>query len=266
MTELAHEVASRTWYHTIELPDGATTPGFFDTVTAARRVPLPVSLAGKRCLDIGTCDGFWAFELERRGADEVVAIDLDDPSARDWPGNGRADTEPPGRSRSTFAVAAEALGSDVDRRDLSIYEVAPERLGGEFDFVFIGNLLLHLRDPIGALMAVRSVVRGELFSVEPISVPATVSRPRAPRAVLSSRPVPYWWTPNYAGYAEYFTKAGFSSVQRGRPFFFPFGEGYYDRPPLAQLARSPRQALFWGVTRRLGAPTAWMRARPARSE
>jgi hypothetical protein len=32
------------------------------------RLPWPSSLAGMRCLDIGTMDDFWAFELERRGA------------------------------------------------------------------------------------------------------------------------------------------------------------------------------------------------------
>lgn len=264
MTDLASRVAEHTWYHSIELPGGVTTPGFFDTITAAGRVDLPDSLAGKRCLDIGSCDGFWAFELERRGAREVEAIDLADPAARDWPGNGRPDTEDPGRSRATFALAAEALNSNVRRRDLSIYDVSPERLG-TFDFVFIGNLLLHLRDPIGALMAVRSVVDGELFSVEPISVPATLSRPRTPRAVLSTRPVPYWWTPNFAGYAEYFVKSGFARVERGRPFFFPFGRGYYRRPPLGELARSPRQAFFWSTTRWLGAPTAWIRALPGQA-
>ena len=40
------------------------------------RFGLPASLAGKTALDVGTADGFWAFEMERRGAARVVAIDL----------------------------------------------------------------------------------------------------------------------------------------------------------------------------------------------
>ena len=29
---------------------------------------VPDDLAGQSCLDVGTADGFWAFEFERRGA------------------------------------------------------------------------------------------------------------------------------------------------------------------------------------------------------
>ena len=56
------------------------TPGWFDTRAVAPKLPFPERSTGKRCLDIGTFDGFWAFEMERRGADEVLAIDLLDPT------------------------------------------------------------------------------------------------------------------------------------------------------------------------------------------
>jgi hypothetical protein len=65
------EVARREWYHTLELAPGVETAGFFDHRPLLRKLPIPASLAGQRCLDIGTFDGFWAFELERRGAAEV---------------------------------------------------------------------------------------------------------------------------------------------------------------------------------------------------
>ena len=67
-----------TWYHTIDLPDGSCTPGLFDHRAATGYVAWPAAVAGGRCLDVGTFDGFWSFELERRGASEVVAIDVDD--------------------------------------------------------------------------------------------------------------------------------------------------------------------------------------------
>ena len=75
----------RSWYHTIDLPDGTATPGFYDTRGSPQFVPWPKELHGGRCLDVGTFDGFWAFEMERRGAREVVAVDLADPHALDWP-------------------------------------------------------------------------------------------------------------------------------------------------------------------------------------
>ena len=76
------EIASVPWYHTIRLPDGRLTPGYFDVQAVADRSGLPDSLEGKRCLDVGTCDGFWAFEMERRGAAEVVG---DRPRRHDAP-------------------------------------------------------------------------------------------------------------------------------------------------------------------------------------
>src|SRR5579862_4659707 len=76
--DLESLVAEHTWYHTLELGHGVVTPGWFDTRPAVCAVRFPASLAGVRCLDVATFDGFWAFEMERRGAAEVVAIDLVD--------------------------------------------------------------------------------------------------------------------------------------------------------------------------------------------
>ena len=63
------------WYHTIELAPGLVTPGWFDLRPIVDLMPWP-DVRGRRCLDIGTYDGFLAFEMERRGADEVVALDI----------------------------------------------------------------------------------------------------------------------------------------------------------------------------------------------
>lgn len=82
--ELRRQVNGRPWYHTLELAPGIETPGWFDCRGLAPRV-LPGACAGMRCLDIGTFDGFWAFEIERRRADEVIAIDILDESRWDWP-------------------------------------------------------------------------------------------------------------------------------------------------------------------------------------
>ena len=49
------------WYHTIELAPGEVTPGLVDLRAVAPRV-LPARIEG-RALDVGTYDGFWAFEM-----------------------------------------------------------------------------------------------------------------------------------------------------------------------------------------------------------
>ena len=133
-----------------------------DTSTRApssASVPFPDSLAGKRCLDIGTFNGFWAFEMERRGAEEVVAIDVLDPARWDWPVRSPSDVrEAIGKRQAGgagFEIAKRELGSSVERLDRSVYDLDPADVG-EFDLVYLGSLLLHLRDPVAALERVRA--------------------------------------------------------------------------------------------------------------
>ena len=68
-------IAEHRWWHTIEVAPGIVTPGGWDLRPTSAQLPWP-DVSGKRCLDVGTMDGFWAFELERRGAAEVVATDI----------------------------------------------------------------------------------------------------------------------------------------------------------------------------------------------
>ena len=128
----------REWYHTLELAPGVVTPGWFDTRKALAQLPFPASLAGKRCLDVATFDGFWAFEMERRGADEVVAIDLVDASEADWPvGSDPSVIQAIGerkRAGEGFELARDALGSSVERLEMNVYDLDAEAVG-EFDFV-----------------------------------------------------------------------------------------------------------------------------------
>ena len=77
------------WYHTFEVAPGVTTPGWFDLRPIVAKLPWP-DVRGKRCLDLGTYDGFLAFEMERRGAHEVVAADVADHELWDWPVRLRA--------------------------------------------------------------------------------------------------------------------------------------------------------------------------------
>lgn len=262
MTAQSQELRSVEWYHSIRLPDGSVTPGRFDTLDELRRVPLPASLEGRRCLDVGTADGFWAFEMERRGAESVVALDIDDALEYDWP--GKADAVEQGRfvqdhpnHRLAFEAASRAFGSRVERHALRVYDLDPV-IVGTFDFVFMGSLLLHLRDPVGALMAIRRVAAGTLLSVDSISPLLTLVHPHQPIARLEAPGWPLWWVVNLAAYRRMFAAAGFETVRAGRPFpLRPGPEAYRlnprgDRPLYGFLQRA--------VERRLGVPHAWVLA------
>lgn len=215
------------WYHSIDL-DGTVTPGWFDLRPMVDRLPWP-DVVGKRCLDVGTYDGFLAFELEARGAAEVVATDIADHEDWDWPPRQRALgpgqlAELAGEKGRGFAIASEALGSQVRREWISIYDLSPERVG-TFDVVVCGCLLLHLRDPFRALDALRSVCTGSFLSIEEIDPWLTLRSPRRPAFGLRGARG-QWTVPNAAAHPRMLSVAGFDVDEVTRPMAIPFGAGH----------------------------------------
>jgi tRNA (mo5U34)-methyltransferase len=237
---LEDRVASvASWYHTLDLAPGVTTPGFFDLRPIADQLPWP-DVAGKRVLDVGTFDGFFAFEMERRGATEIVAVDLGDHRKLDWPPDfrdqavaamGESGWEVPGTG---FHLAAEALESVANWRPMSIYDLNPKELG-QFDVVTVGSLLLHLRDPVRALEAVRSVTRpdGVIMSSEPIDLRLNMLARRRPLFTLNgSGSRCQWWNFNAAGRERLLFAAGFDVKERSQPYLIRFGvHPNLSRPP-----------------------------------
>lgn len=208
------------WYHTIEVAPGVLTPGVVDLRTSAAKL-LPADLTGRRALDVGTFDGFWAFELERRGA-EVVAIDVDALDSAQWPPLNRPRLEAQAAEWGMelgkgFAVAHDALGSSVTRIVCDVYEATPERLGGPFDLVFMGAITEHLRDPVRALEAAFGCLRpgGELLQMEPFSIRNTLRAPRTPVAHFQPLVSDFnWWYPNLSMLKAMPWAAGFVDVRR----------------------------------------------------
>lgn len=258
--DLAGEIAAVPgWYHTFEFPDGTVTRGFYDHRRAVPKLPFPASLAGKRCLDLASADGLFAFEMARRGG-EVVSLDLDDKTEEDWQGSGGEDAPTVDGTRRNFELARRALGLDVERVNLNLYDASPERLGGQFDFVFMGNILLHLSDPGRALAAARSVTAGQFLSFEVVSLPLTLMRPRSAAARLCEVDDARWWTPNVAGHRRLLRAAGFEIVDKGFPVFQRFGElgrtGKMKAPWRAQESLG-EQLGYWGFNRPIGVPSAY---------
>ena len=134
------------WWHSFELPDGSRIQGVSELAAQKMRIaqfPIPQDLTGKRVLDIGAWDGWFSFEMERRGAD-VLAIDRFE--------NPR------------FHEIRSRLGSRVEYRQLDVYEVSPPAVG-YFDIVLFMGVLYHLKHPLLALERMCSVARG-LAAVE----------------------------------------------------------------------------------------------------
>lgn len=120
------------WWHSFELSDGTRIDGVNSLDSLKNRLaqfPVPDDLRGKRVLDIGTWDGWFAFEMERRGA-QVVAIDC-------W-------------ENPLFHEMHARLGSGVEYHQLDVFDLTPERIG-RFDIVLFMGVLYHLKHPLLAL-------------------------------------------------------------------------------------------------------------------
>jgi tRNA (mo5U34)-methyltransferase len=216
-------VARYRWYHTLDLGQGVVTAGMFDHRPVVGRYLLPEDLSGLRCLDVGTMDGFWAFEMERRGAAETVAVDLDDPDALDWPQSLRTVTaktldETKGER---FEIARDALGSKVQRCLRSVYHLDTDL--GLFDLVFCGDLLVHLKDPITAVERIRRVCRGRAIICTPIAPSRWFDR--RPVAELDGLDEFQWWLLSQSALERLVSAAGFARVEPGRPFDLPAPSG-----------------------------------------
>lgn len=134
------ELAQKGWYHSIEFPDGTVTDGLIPLQRLKERVrhmPIPEDLRGKRVLDIGAWDGWFSFEMERRGAD-VVAVDSVE--------------------IQNFLAAHEARNSKVEYRILDVMELSPRELG-YFDIVLFLGVLYHLKHPLLGLEKVCELTR-----------------------------------------------------------------------------------------------------------
>jgi tRNA (mo5U34)-methyltransferase len=129
------------WYHSIQLPGGKVIPGLQSLAQLRKRIaqfPIPRDLTGKRVLDIGAWDGWFSFEMERRGA-QVVAVDR--------------------TAQTRFLEAKRLLGSQVEYHIADVLSLTPAAIG-TFDIVLFLGVLYHVKHPLLALERVCALTRG----------------------------------------------------------------------------------------------------------
>jgi SAM-dependent methyltransferase len=138
-----------TWMYRFELPDGSVTPlhqSFLEDVhktRAAMIFPLLDQLvpdwSAVRCLDIACNEGFFSFEIAKRGAREVVGFD----------------------AHPAVIEKAEYIRSAKQHTNVAFSVFDLEQLGpewkGRFEVVLCLGIVYHLENPIGCLRRVRSV-------------------------------------------------------------------------------------------------------------
>ena len=198
VSEFVRELACKGWYHSFELPNGRKIDGHQSVALQRERLArfgVPEDLRGKRVLDIGCWDGWFSFEMERRGA-EVVAADIVE--------------------RETFGVAREALGSQVEFVLSDVYHLTPD-LVGRFDIVLFLGVLYHLKHPLLALERVCALTT-DLALVESFVIDDGLDPEAAPmleyyeNEELLGR-FDNWCGPNTACVEAFCRTAGFATVE-----------------------------------------------------
>jgi tRNA (mo5U34)-methyltransferase len=229
--DLRRRIATVPWYHAIDLGHGVVTPGIFDHRPVIDRYRLPDSLAGRRVLDIGTFDGYWAFEFERRGAAEVVAMDIATFGEADFPPPARARMDPAVLAEQTgrgFVIAHDVLGSRVIRRTGSVYRLDVAEWG-RFDLVHLGNVLVHLRDPALALQRILPLVQGRLMVSEAVDPDLEEAEGMGPLLrYIGARQDCNWWRFNTAAIEQMLCDAGFATAATVARFRLPVIGGARD--------------------------------------
>jgi tRNA (mo5U34)-methyltransferase len=157
--------------------------------------------------------------MERRGAEEVVAADVADVDALDWPPRWRTrvETTLDELKSERFGLAHEALESNVTRVERSVYELDTDL--GEFDLVFCGDLLVHLKDPITAIERIRGVCRGSAIICNPVKRFRFGGR----RALAEFDGIEefQWWLLSEASIVRIMSATGFARVEAGPQFELP---------------------------------------------
>jgi len=165
------ELSDCLFYHTVELPGLGLQRGFWDLRPNIDAYLSAVDFRGQRVLEVGTWDGYLAVELERRGA-SVIAFDLGGDIEPDFipvqhPAIEHARAHlAAGRQRraNAYALVHRLFRSSAEL----VYGHAcnlPAAIGS-VDYCFIGNVLQHLRDPLGALTSAATLARRGIIVTE----------------------------------------------------------------------------------------------------
>jgi hypothetical protein len=196
--DLSAQVQALGWYHTIDLGGGLVTPGAYDHRPYVGAYGFPRDLHGRTALDVGASNGFFTFDLERRGA-VVTSTDLPQWDAHDFGPRYVAPMD---------AAAAEGLLHDA-------YRLAHTALGSRAERRLI-------TDPARALQRLQAVTREA-------AIIATVLYPLAtpePIARFMGEPGGFtWWYPNRAAFEALVRSAGFTGYEWYSEFRLDYADG-----------------------------------------
>jgi hypothetical protein len=159
------------FYHTTELPGGEVIQSQWDLRGREADYLGHIPLAGRSVLEIGPASGHLSFWMEDQGA-AVTAFDLSHDSPWDFvPFKGLDLDETHAvrrqhlhRLQNAWWFLREAKRAKAEAVYGTVYDIDPSL--GTFDVVTLNSVLLHLRDPMGAMIKAASVCSRTLVITE----------------------------------------------------------------------------------------------------
>ena len=181
------------------IPGAWDLRGRFDDYTAG----VPVS--GRTFLDVGTATGFLSFEAEKRGA-TVTSFDADGPERYEYvTDKGGRDPTRLHRRLNAYAFSHAKLKSAATLVLGDIYSMSESVV--PHDVVLIGQILVHLRDPLLALQQAAKVTKDTLIITE-----GSFEADQPLQVFLGVQSYYSWWHLSTGLYRAYLDILGFDLV------------------------------------------------------
>jgi tRNA (mo5U34)-methyltransferase len=186
LRERARDLMSVPWHHTIRLfPDLVAKGAKSEEMLERERKAIlgTLDLSESEILDVGSWNGYFAFEAKRAGARRVIASD-----SLCW-------DLPVFRGRETFDLARECLDLEIETKVID-----PTELPGDLapvDVVLFLGVFYHMHDPIAVLRNAAALAR-DVIVIETHQDAIDLGRPGMifyPRDTLNGDRS-NWWGPN----------------------------------------------------------------------
>ena len=194
------------WFHCFEFHNNCTTRGRDPSEKKLQALQLP-QLNGKSVIDIGSFDGYFAFQAEALGARHVTACDH---LACNW-----QNTTAPGN----FDLVREICSSRLVAADVPVEQISPTTVG-EFDVSLFLGVLYHAPDMVEYLRRVKSITK-ELVVIETLVDGLHIPEPCAtfyPGDSLNGDGS-NWWGPNISCVLGMLEKVGFRDARFVSPLW-----------------------------------------------
>lgn len=196
------QVEEISWFHSIDLPDGSITKGLKPNDVLKREAEgvFRYPVTGKSVLDVGSWDGFFSFEAERRGAGSVLSTDW-----FCWGGPGWG-------TKAGYDFAHQAFNSKAESKEVDVFSLDPAA-EGQHDVVLFLGVLYHLKNPLEGLERVAAMAR-ECLVVETECVLDCIPYPLLryyPSRGLNNDPTNFF-VPNRAWLVAALKEIGFARV------------------------------------------------------